>query len=55
MIKQFISELEQTLDLIDGIMEIDPGLDREELELEVLRELCEEKYNLLEFKGGNKK
>lgn len=47
MIKQFISELEVALGMIEGIMRLDPELDREALELAVLRELCEERVVLL--------
>ena len=41
MIKQFISELEMALTMIDRVMEADPELDREELERDVLLAICE--------------
>ena len=41
MIKQFISELERALTMIDRVMEADPELDREELERDVLLAICE--------------
>ena len=41
MIKQFISELERALTMIDRVMEADPELDREELERDFLLAICD--------------
>lgn len=41
MIKQFIEELQEVLELLDQIWEIYPELDREELERDLLLAICE--------------